>query len=53
MFAVDRLIRFSYDGPVARWGEVVLSRTFMEELEGQEKLPDDACALCIPFEDAA
>lgn len=50
MFGVDKLIRFSYDGPVARWGEVTLSRTSMVELDEQEKLPDDACALNIPFE---
>lgn len=50
MFEVNRLIRFTYDGAIARWGEVGLSRTMMELLDEQEKLPDDACALCIPFE---
>lgn len=53
MFGVDKLIRFSYEGPVARFGEVALSLTAKEELEEQERLPDDACALNIPFEDAA
>lgn len=48
-FEVGKLIRFSYDGPIARWGEVSLSRTTMVTLD-DEKLPDDACALALPLE---
>lgn len=50
MFEVGRLIQFSYDGPVARWGEVTLSRTVMVMLDETDTLPDDACALNIPVE---
>lgn len=49
-FTVGGLVRFTYDGPVARWGEAVLSRTMMEALVDAERLPEDACALNIPFE---
>lgn len=49
-FEPNKLVRFSYDGPVARWGEVGLSRTTMEVLD-DEKLPEDACALNLPLED--
>jgi hypothetical protein len=53
MFEVNRLIRFTYDGAIARFGEVALTRTMMELLDEQDKLPDDACALLIPFENGA
>jgi hypothetical protein len=53
MFEVGRLIRFSYDGLVARWGEVGLSRTVMVMLDEMDKLPDDACPKHIPFEDGS
>lgn len=53
LFEVGRLVRFSYDGTVARWGEVSLSRTSMVVLDEQDKLPDDACALNVPVEGLA
>lgn len=49
LFEVGKLVRFTYDGTVARWGEVALGRTIMEPLD-LEKLPDDACTEFIPFE---
>jgi hypothetical protein len=49
-FTVGGLVRFSYDGPVARWGEATLSRTTAVVLD-DETLPDDACALNLPFEE--
>jgi hypothetical protein len=51
LFEVGRLIRFSYDGPVARFGGVTLARTSMVMLDETDELPDDACALNVPFED--
>lgn len=49
-FEIGKLVRFSYDGTVARWGEVGLSRTVKQVL-GDERLPDDACCLALPLED--
>lgn len=53
-YEVGGLVRFHYDGPVARMGEVTLTRTISETLElGEDaKLPDDACARHIPLEGA-
>lgn len=51
LFEVGRLIRFSYDGAVASWGETALLRTSMVMLDETDELPDDACALNLPFED--
>jgi hypothetical protein len=50
LFPPGRLVRFSYDGLVARFGEVGLSRTSMEVLDDDEMLPDDCCTEHIPFE---
>jgi hypothetical protein len=43
------LVRYQYDGDVARWGEIALSRTIGVALD-DEKLPDDACALNLPLD---
>lgn len=50
MFEVGRLVRYSYDGAVARWGEAALVRTSMEVFDETNDLPDDACALNLPFD---
>jgi hypothetical protein len=48
---VGELVRFTYDGPVASFGEVTLTRTVMELIEPRpEKVPEDACMRAIPFE---
>lgn len=45
-FTAGGLVRFTYDGVVARWGEVGLSRTMMVPID-DERLPDDACAIVL------
>lgn len=45
-FPVGGLVRFTYDGTIARWGEVGLSRTMMVPID-DERLPDDACAVVL------
>lgn len=50
LFEVGRLIRFTYDGTVAAFGGVSLSRTSIVMLDETDELPDDACPLNIPFE---
>ena len=49
-FTAGQLIRFSYDGTVARWGKVGLTRTVAIALD-DETLPDDACALNLPLDE--
>jgi hypothetical protein len=49
MFEVGKLVRFTYDGPVASFGEVTLSRTMAVALD-LDRLPDDACTEHIPFD---
>lgn len=57
---VGALVRCHYDGTVARWGEVSLSRTIKEVIEaephpdypGNSRLPDDACCRAMPLEDS-
>lgn len=49
-YPAGRLVRFKYDGAVAKWGEVSLSRTFSVVLD-DETLPDDSCALLLPLDD--
>lgn len=48
-YPAGHLVRFTYDGPVATWGEVTLSRTISETLD-DETLPDDSCALLLPLD---
>lgn len=58
VWPVGALVRCSYDGEVARWGEVALSRTVKEVVEPEEipehpgsvKLPPDACVHALPIE---
>lgn len=50
-FAVGAIVRFTYAGAVARFGEVGLSMTSKEVLDPRpERMPEDACTAALPLE---
>jgi hypothetical protein len=50
VFPVGGLVRCTYDGAVATWGDATLDRTTKEVLDPDERLPDDACPRHIPLD---